>query len=269
MPHEESVPRLPQSPLGLDAKDFMRAVSQNAPPAIGVVFLGWSAPLILLLYWLENLIGSILFNRLIRRHEAATHLRGHYRRQLGGGRGSARLASEHAGNTVGFTLMHGVFLFVSLLLVQDGAALLDDVVWVLIACVGVVVVAVRQVQPLQIGLEQRSFAWLRERAKISEWPVISMHVGLLLGFAALTMPDGGMALAVLFIGLRIGLDLARAYADKNPAKDPPEPPPPLPLSAKTAWAMMQHDIKVQAYEAALRDEEFCPPEERDWRGPYR
>jgi len=43
-------------------------VLMHAIPAIGAVFFGWSIALVLLFYWLENLVNGMVWARAIQRH---------------------------------------------------------------------------------------------------------------------------------------------------------------------------------------------------------
>jgi len=250
---------------GLDRAGLLRVALQNGIPAAGVIFFGWSVSLILLLYWLENLIGSVLWNRLIRRHEAATHLRGHYRRHLGGSsnnRPIQHFATEHFNGAIIFTLAQGLFLFVFAAFALDGPALLDDALWVLVLAGGVVAAMVIEVQPLQRGLEQRSFAWVREQAQLSMWPVMAMHVGVIFGGMALVWSESGVLLALAFIAVRVVVDLARARGRKKPVVGVPDLPPQLAgmeARLRNEYGMLSQEDEIAA---RLRDEEFCPPEER-------
>src|SRR3954467_4920910 len=74
----------------------------NAVPVAGVFLAGWSAATALTLYWVENLVGSLLVAVRIGAHEALTRKRGHRRLQLALQRephakaGEARRASKRA-----------------------------------------------------------------------------------------------------------------------------------------------------------------------------
>jgi hypothetical protein len=255
------VPAGPSVRLG--AGDYLRVALQNGIPAFGVLFLGWSVPLMLLLYWLENLVGSVRWNRLIRRHERLTHLRGHYRNQFGGsanGREIGRFASEHAAGTIAFTLAHGVSLFVFAFLILDGATLLQDLPWVVVLACGALLAVAFEVRPLHRGLEQRSFGWLREQARVSMWPVIAMHLGVIFGGLALST-DGGVGLALVFIALRVCVDLGRAWYRKNPSVAIASPPAPQ-APGQDQVADQLYQLKLARFEAQLHDEEVCPAEER-------
>lgn len=249
----------------LDRSDVLGVLAHNAIPAVGVVFFGWSVSLILLLYWLENLVGSVLWNRLIQRHAALTHLRGHYRNQLGVSANKTKIenfASEHFAGTIIFTLAHGVFLFAFAFALLDGAALLQQALWVLILAAGVIAATTVEILPLRRGLEQRSFAWLRAQAKLGMWPVMAMHLGVIFGGMALAWSESGVLLALVFIALRVGVDLTRARSRRNPTWEaPPQPPPPCDAPQGTIRHAL-HQQRLAEYEASLRDEEFCPPEER-------
>jgi hypothetical protein len=248
----------------LGRNDVLAAFAHNAIPALGVVFFGWSVSLILLLYWLENLVGSILWNRLIRRHAALTHLRGHYRNQLGVSANNRKIenfAAEHFAGTLIFTLAHGVFLFVFAFALLDGSALLQEAPWVLLLAAGVAVVTALEILPLRQGLEQRSFAWLRAQARLGMWPVMAMHMGVIFGGMALAWSDSAALLALLFIALRVAVDLVRVRHRKDPSREAVQPPPPCTARQGTVQHAL-HRQRVAEYEASLHDEEFCPPDER-------
>lgn len=243
---------------------WLPALLMNGIPAVGVIAFGWSVSLILLLYWLENLVTSILWNRLIRRHESLTRLRGHYRNQLGVSSNNQRMehfASEHFAGTIVFTLAHGVFLLVFAVALLDGPALLDDLAWVLLLSAGVVLAAVIEVRPLHRGLEQRSFGWLRAHAKLGMWPVMTMHVGVIFGGMALAFTQSGVALALVFIALRVLVDVTRARSRSDPDwGGRPVPPPPVTAPPGTIREVIERQ-RVEQYEACLRDEERMPDAE--------
>lgn len=246
---------------------WLPALLLNGIPAVGVLAFGWSVSLILLLYWLENLAGSILWNRLIRRHEQLTRLRGHWRNQLGVSSNNRKLehfASEHAAGTIFFTLVHGVFLFVFAFALLDGLQLLKDLGWVLLLAAGVVLAAVFEVRPLQQGLERRSFAWLRAHARLGMTPVMTMHMGVIFGGMALAFMHSGELLALLFIALRVLVDANRARHRADPNWGCLVPPPPVTAPPGTLREMIQHQ-RIAEYEASLRDEERMPDGERPAR----
>jgi len=247
-------------------RDLLMALVNNAIPAIGVVFFGWSVSLILLLYWLENLTGSILWHRIVRRHEALTGLRGHFRNQMGvsaNNRQITRFSSEHATGSIVFTAGHGIFLFVFAAALLDGATLLAQWHWVMLLAGAVVAGTAAEILPHHRQLERQSFAWLRAQAKISLWPVITMHLGVIFGGMALAMESSGVAMAVLFIALRVVVDIGRAHAKKNARwREPPTPPRVPDTLQPGSIREAMYKAQLAEYEEQLRDEEVCPPEER-------
>lgn len=182
----------------------------NGVPAFGVLVLGWSVPLVLLLYWVENLVGVLACNGLIRRHETLTGLRGHYRSQLGlrvNGRSVQRFHREHLLAGLGFTLAHGVLLAALALLALDVDALGGEAGWIaLLVALCVLGMGVESLGAAQ-GLQQRPFAFVRSRAERSMGLVTSMHLGVLLGAVAVFGGVTAPILALLFIGLRALVDL--------------------------------------------------------------
>jgi hypothetical protein len=65
----------------------------NAVPAYGIAKLGWSAPTVLVLYWLENLAVALLTTLRIVLHRHWTRKRGHWREQT-----DIKFGSNDAGN---------------------------------------------------------------------------------------------------------------------------------------------------------------------------
>jgi len=193
----------------------------HAIPALGVVLFGWSIALVLLFYWLENLVNGLVWSRAIRRHHDGTRMRGHYRNQLGVSSNNHQIEffpSEYRIGALVFTGVHGVFILTFAFVLLDGQELLSDLWWVLLLLGSSVFLTLQELKPMVRDIEQRSFAWLRSQAKRSLYPVHAMHVGIILGGWTLAMDEGGKLLVLAFIGLRVLADWARQRPEK-PLKD--------------------------------------------------
>lgn len=255
----------------LSTQDWLAVAAANGIPLFGVLFLGWSVSLILLLYWLENLVGGLLWARGIKRHERATGMRGHYRNQLGvsaNGQPIVGFASEYATGAIVFTAAHGVFLLVFAVIALDAAALVgEQFLWMVGLSVATVLATTVEIRSTQQGLERRSFAWLRAQARMSMWGVMAMHLGVVFGGFALGLKSdsAGILLALLFIGLRTLVDVMRLKARKRAAweRGPTPTPDYRRLPEKTREQMLKKHREQAELEA--RDEEVCPPGERPGR----
>ena len=198
-------------------------VLMHAVPAVGLVFFGWSISLVLLFYWLENLVGGLVWMQAIQRHHDATRMRGHYRNQLGVSTNNSQIhffPTEYRVGALLFTGVHGVFIFVFAFQLLDGAELLNNLLWVIFLLATSAFLTVLELKPLVRDVEQRSFAWLRTQAKRSLYPVHAMHVGIVMGGVTLAVDAAGQLLALLFIGLRMLADWSRQRPEK-PARDRP------------------------------------------------
>jgi hypothetical protein len=87
----------------------------NAVPLVGVKMFGWSVGVVLMLYWVENLLTAVFTTARIALHRALTRKRGHWR---GGTLGTkvnnkpsgSGLLGEYALMAFVFTLAHGIFV---------------------------------------------------------------------------------------------------------------------------------------------------------------
>lgn len=112
-------------------------VLMHSIPALGVVFFGWSIALVLLFYWLENLVNGVVWARAIRRHHDLTRLRGHYRNQLGVSANKHKIEffpDEYRVGALVFTTVHGMFIGLFAFMLLDGRELLSDLWWVFCCC---------------------------------------------------------------------------------------------------------------------------------------
>ena len=187
-------------------------VLMHAIPAVGTVFFGWSIALVLLFYWLENVVNGVVWTQAIRRHHDLTRMRGHYRNQLGVSANNQKIEffpDEYRAGALVFTAVHGLFILLFVFVLLDGRELLADLWWVLLLLGSSVFLTLQELRPVVANIEQRSFAWLRTQARRSLYPVHAMHVGIILGGVTIARDDSGQLLVLLLIGLRILADVAR------------------------------------------------------------
>lgn len=187
-------------------------VTMHAVPAVGVLFLGWSMALVLIFYWLENLISGLVWNRAVRRHYDLTGMRGHHRNQLGVSSGKTPIdffPREYRAVALFFTAGHGLFIAILAFLILDGADLQEDLMWIGVLAAASIIITWQELRPLVRDVETRSFHWLRIQASRSLYQVHAMHAGVILGAWSLAADEGGRLLILIFIGLRIVADALR------------------------------------------------------------
>ena len=185
-------------------------VAMHAVPAVGVLIFGWSIALVLIFYWLENLVSVLIWNRAIRRHHDLTGMRGHYRNQIGVSSGKRPIEffpSEYRSGPIFFTVGHGFFIAILAFLILDGAELESDLMWIGILAAISIFLTWEELRPVVRDVEKRSFHWLRTQASRSVYQVWAMHAGVILGAWSLALDEGGFILILIFIGLRIVADI--------------------------------------------------------------
>lgn len=104
-------------------------IGLNLVPAGGVVLRGWSPATALVLYWCENVVGSVLISLRIALHRRTTRQRGHYRGHYAvkdGATGRVRtrpssFLAEFTTTSLAFCFVHGVFLAALLAIVVKEA----------------------------------------------------------------------------------------------------------------------------------------------------
>ncbi len=208
------------------------AIALNAIPLIGVWKFGWAGGTVLLLYWLESLLGHLATMVKIKRHAALTHKRGHHQYIAVDARGAAgSYFSYFSSIALMFTIAHGLFLGVILAMLAHNKPewVQFNVSWDNVKY-GAILVAVLVSVDLAIdlrGIGKRSFLWIETVAGKRLTRVLVMHLTLIFGFAAMAMIESPIALLLVFIALKTMLDVAGSMVPDDGLIDVgyPEQPP--------------------------------------------
>jgi hypothetical protein len=183
------------------------AGGQNAVPLSGWFLAGWTPGTTLVLFWFENLALSIFLAARIAAHWTATRKRGHANSFL----------KTFLVTSLGFTLVHGVFLYFVLgVLLKDTVnreEVLEGLQWMLAA----------QVTSLAFDLWQIGgwpFAELRARTDWMMSRVIVVHLSILLGMFLFMRMEQPWWFFSIFIGLKAMMDIGTLV----PQWQPEEPP---------------------------------------------
>ena len=207
------------------------AIALNAVPLVGVWKFGWSVATVLLLFWLESLLGHLATMVKIRRHAALTHRRGHYRYTPAEGRGGGSYFAHFAGIAMIFTLAHGFFLgmILFMLAVNRPELVMAQIGWADLGN-GALAVALLVLIDLAMdlrGLARRSFFWMENVAGRRLGRVLVMHLTLIFGMGAMALFESPIMMLLVFLGLKTLLDAASGMVRDDAPIDagyPDEPP---------------------------------------------
>lgn len=213
---------------------LLLAIALNAVPLVGVWKFGWSAATVLLLFWLESLLGHSAAMLKIGMHARATRKRGHYRYTAVDAKGEPGSYFAHfSGIAIGFTLVHGIFLGTLLFMMAQNRPELTQfqVHWDSLKTGGGIVLML-VLFDLMIdlpGLGKRSFFWLETHTGKRLARVLVLHLTIIFGFAALAMTDSPVAFLIVFLLLKTLVDAGTSMSNDNAAIDSgfPEQPPKL------------------------------------------
>ncbi len=209
------------------------AILLNLVPLIGVWKFGWSGGTVLLLFWVESLLGHFAVMWKIRRHARLTRKRGHFNYVSVDPRGReyGSYYAHFKQIALIFTFAHGFFLGMILFMLKVNRPELTffHVSWGDFG-IGVGVLLFLVIVDLVIDLPtlgQRSFFWVENHAGKRLTRVLLMHLTLIFGFGAIGIFDTPMAMLVVFLVLKTLMDAATSMVKDDAAIDsgyPARPP---------------------------------------------
>jgi len=214
-------------------RHLLLAIGLNAIPLIGVWKFGWSGGTVLLLFWIETLLGHFGAMIKIRRHATLTRKRGHF----------GYVAVDKAGTQKGsyfahfssiamvFTFAHGIFLgaILAMLAVNRPELVQFQVHWLDLrngAALVLLLVLVDLAMDLP-GIGARSFFWLENQTGKRLSRVLVMHLTIIFGFGAMALSESPMGFLLVFLALKTVFDaMSSGVRDDAPmdAGFPDKPP---------------------------------------------
>jgi Family of unknown function (DUF6498) len=205
----------------------------NAVPFGGLLLAHWSGATTLALYWTETLIAVLTTAVCIAVHRQLTRRRGHWRPQLGlqirvGGSGSVRtlplssFLTEFLVAGLAFSAAHAVLLAVLLAAFVPGELDSRQMVW---GAAASLVVQLLALAGDLVGIGERPFAWIRQRAQLVLGRSVLIHLALLGGLALLYWQGRAPALFLPFAGLKLLADLAAVWPERGEPMELPDEPP--------------------------------------------
>ena len=210
-------------------RGLLTALGLNADPALGWFVGEWSAGTMLVLYWLETLIGTLLVAVRILLHRRIRPSRGHWAYEApkgtegnAGRRGSTYLTAFLVPALV-FTVAHGFFLAVLGLVVFSKKHTPEANLEVNHLLAGLIGIAIFQVIDFIIDviwLRTRSFAWIERLGQLSLSRVIVIHLTIIGGMAAVMFTGANRNFFGVFIFLKTLLNLSLVTPQWKPKTAP-------------------------------------------------
>ena len=208
---------------------FLTALGLNAVPAAGWFLGEWSAGTMLVLYWLETLIGTLLVAVRIMLHRRFVPAQGHWAYEAP--KGAERQAGSHGGTyltafllpALVFTFAHGFFLAVLGLVVFSKKATPEgglETDHLLAGLIGIALFQAIDFVADLIWLRTRPFAWIERIGQVSLSRVIVIHLTIIGGMAAVMLSGANRHFFGVFIFLKTMLNLSLVTPQYKP-KTPP------------------------------------------------
>jgi len=210
------------------ARPLLTALGLNAVPAVGWFAGEWSSGTMLLLYWLETLLGTALVAVRIMVHRRMRPSKGHWAYRAPQGQqehsnDSSTYLSAFVIPAVAFTVAHGVFLGVigfMMIAKHHSPEARIEVQPLLAGLVGVAVFQVLDFVIDLIWLRTRPFAWIERLGQISFSRVIAIHLTIIGGMIAVMFTGANRNFFGVFIFLKTMLNLSLVVPQYQP-KTPP------------------------------------------------
>ena len=185
---------------------FLSLLGVSAVPGVGFLLAGWSASTALVLYWWENLFGSLLIAARLSVYRRLT--RGRDDAPDGAAIRAAR--SNFLSTMLVFTIAHGYFLSVLLLFIMprdQGVSLLRpaELTRGFLSMTGFLVAGFCTDL---FGLRERPFDWIKSFADGATGRMIVVHLTVIFGGAAYAFFGQPRAMFAVFVGLKLLLDIA-------------------------------------------------------------
>lgn len=228
MPALSSLRRLP------GVARVLRALGISSVPAAGYFGAGWSLGTLLLLYWLETIMVTVVVSVLILLHRRRSRRAGHWNAEhqvttQSRGRSTTRTGkttflASFLGVMVPFTLVHGVFVLLFAFLVfpdEIGPAAGVSPQALADGMIGISAFLLASFLLDLPGLGERPFGWIERVAGRAQGRMFVTHLTIIFGAAAMGLFETPVAFLGVFVALKSLLDLGGAFPDKEPKPEAP------------------------------------------------
>jgi len=201
-------------------------IGLNAVPGFGFLSLKWTAGTVLMLYWIENLFGSVLIALRIDLHRRLTRKRGHYVSHntgvtIGDGPNKKTVGTIFASfllTSIIFTLVEGIFLVALLTQLPDSDAVDFNSLRLGVRLVGGFLAAGFLID--LIGIRQRPFFWVHRIADAMVARVLVMFFVVLIGVWAVAFFNASRAFIIVFLILKTFVDIRSELPESETGEAP-------------------------------------------------
>jgi len=212
-------------------RSFLTALGLNAIPAAGWFFGEWSAGTMLVLYWLETLIGTLLVAIRIVLHRRLRPSKGHWDYQAPEGQQQQQKTSGRSSYLAAFlvpalvfTFAHGVFLAALSGMMIANKKLTPEIRIdshnLVAGLIGILLFQVIDFVVDLVWLRERPFAWMERLGQVSLSRIIVIHLTIIGGMAAVMFSGANRNFFGVFIFLKTMLNLSLVVPQWKP-KTPP------------------------------------------------
>ena len=206
----------------------LRALGVGGVPAAGYFGAGWSVGTLLLLYWLETILVTLVVSVLILRHRRATRKAGHWRSEYTVTTTKKGRTTTRRGNTtflkgflavmVPFTAAHGLFVVLFAFLVFPQELGLEARPSLESLGDGIIAIGIFLLAGLLLdlpGIGKRPFTWVDRQAQRAQGRMFVTHLTIIFGAAAMGIFEAPMAFLAVFVVLKSLLDLGGMLPDRE------------------------------------------------------
>jgi Family of unknown function (DUF6498) len=217
----------------MNLRSLLTALGLNAVPALGWFVGEWSAGTMLVLYWLETLIGTLLLAVRIIIHRRIRPSKGHWDYHAPQSQGQQGQAPQNSGRSsylaaflvpaLVFTFAHGIFLAVLGFMAIKNNLSAEAKVDVHNLWAGLIGIGLFQGADFILDLtriKDRPFAWIEKLGQITFARVIVVHLTIIGGMAAVMFTGANRNFFGVFIFLKTMLQCSLVI----PQYDPKTPP---------------------------------------------
>jgi hypothetical protein len=207
---------------------LITALGLNAVPAAGWFIGGWSAGTMLVLYWMETLIGTLLVGGRILFHRRLAPSQGHWNYQAP--QGQTPQKNERSSYLTAFlvpalvfTFAHGIFLLaLGWMMIQKNlspeARIEPD--HLLVGLIGIAIFQVTDFFFDLVWLRTRPFAWIERVGQQTLGRVFVIHLTIIGGMCAVMFTGASRHFFGVFIFLKTMLNCSQVIPQWQP-KTPP------------------------------------------------
>jgi len=238
-------------------------------PLAGVLWFGWSASTLLLVFWGETLLAGTANVVRIWLHRRLTRARGHFRRQLDDSskqksKSETTFLAEYATILYVFTFAHGLFLGVFLMMLNQNwrgegpSPWLIDVESFRSGILAVAGITILELLYDLMSLGREPFSWLKARVQVALGRVLILHLVVIFGAFLMMRFETPMSFLAILVGLKTLMDLG---ASAGPVETPAKPYRWLAALAKKQGLDMEREwtrILAEQKRQAEEDEKPLP-----------